>query len=179
MAASNPARWRRSRGAGIAEATTRKRLQRLAARGCVKFLQRNSRGITLQVIAPSQISGRVPASTRPPRLDLETANCFRDPKLRRAILRREAGRCFYCLREIRGRAVVFDHVVPRARGGGNSYRNIVACCQPCNAGKSRRSAADFLRILYRTNRLTRAELDARLAALQSLQRGQRKPRLSR
>jgi len=155
-----------ARGTGIAATTIVRRLRSLAAKGCLRLLAWGNEGTTLQVIAPGEIQGSVPP--HPDGIDLESANCFRNPNLREAILRREQGRCFYCLREIRGRTVLFDHVVPRAHGGDHSYRNVVACCLPCNAGKGRRSPADYLRTLYRTNRLSRAELDVILSEAKDL-----------
>ncbi|MGB6885554.1 MAG: HNH endonuclease, partial [Candidatus Acidiferrum sp.] len=68
-----------------------------------------------------------------------------------------------------------DHVVPRVRYGRNSYRNLVSCCIECNTGKCVRSAGDFLRILYRTGRLTANELDGRLLALKALAAGKLRP----
>ncbi len=70
-----------------------------------------------------------------------------------------------------------DHVVPRARFGRNSYRNLVSCCIECNSRKSDRPAPDFLRILYRLGRLTPAELDGRLRSLKALAAGKLPPQL--
>ena len=53
---------------------------------------------------------------------------------RRAILARDNHTCAYC----GGRATTMDHVVPRSRGGRHSWRNIVACCLPCNQRKDDR-----------------------------------------
>ena len=61
-----------------------------------------------------------------------------------------------------------DHVVPQARLRRNSYRNLVSCCLECNSQKRERSAADFLRWLYRERRLTAVELAGRLRALDAL-----------
>ena len=61
-----------------------------------------------------------------------------------------------------------DHVVPRARSGRNSYRNLVSSCVECNSTKSETRAEDFLRTLYRKRRLTDAELNGRLRALDAL-----------
>ncbi|MCL4522294.1 MAG: HNH endonuclease [Acidobacteria bacterium] len=68
--------------------------------------------------------------------------------------------------------MVLDHVVPRVRGGGSSFRNVVACCPECNFKKRTRRAAGFLRDIYRSGRLTAAEFAQRLAALTRLARGQ-------
>lgn len=48
---------------------------------------------------------------------------------------RDHWRCQYCGDKFRTQALTFDHVVPRAKGGGTSWENIVAACQPCNTQK--------------------------------------------
>lgn len=55
------------------------------------------------------------------------------PKFSKAgVLYRDKYRCAYC----RNRAETIDHVVPRARGGVNSWENCVAACFPCNNRKA-------------------------------------------
>jgi 5-methylcytosine-specific restriction endonuclease McrA len=66
-------------------------------------------------------------------------------------------------------------VVPQARGGGNSYRNLVSCCVECNSDKAERPAEEFLRSLYRDRRLSAGELSRRLRALDDLAGGKLKP----
>ncbi len=57
---------------------------------------------------------------------------------RRAVLVRDNFECQYC-----GRAAEnVDHVVPRSRGGGHSWDNVVAACRPCNSRKENRSPAE-------------------------------------
>ena len=68
-----------------------------------------------------------------------------------------------------------DHVVPQARGGGNSYRNLVSCCVECNSSKGERPAEEYLRELYRERRLDARELSGRLRALDELADGKLKP----
>jgi 5-methylcytosine-specific restriction endonuclease McrA len=55
---------------------------------------------------------------------------------RRAVFARDRWTCQYCGHE-RGNLTV-DHVIPRSRGGGSSWDNIVACCAPCNRRKGDR-----------------------------------------
>ncbi len=68
-----------------------------------------------------------------------------------------------------------DHVVPRARLGCNSYRNLVSSCIECNSQKGEKPADEFLRRLYRERRLTATELAARLRALDALAAGKLRP----
>ncbi len=50
---------------------------------------------------------------------------------RRAVLARDRWACQYC----GGPAETVDHVVPRSRGGGHSWENVVAACKKCNSRK--------------------------------------------
>jgi len=58
---------------------------------------------------------------------------------RRAIFARDSGRCAYC----RGPAETIDHVLPRSRGGGHAWENVVAACAPCNHTKGDRTPAEL------------------------------------
>jgi 5-methylcytosine-specific restriction endonuclease McrA len=51
---------------------------------------------------------------------------------RRAIFARDEWRCQYC---DSGSELTVDHVIPRAKGGGLTWDNVVACCAPCNRRK--------------------------------------------
>lgn len=53
---------------------------------------------------------------------------------RRGVFARDGGTCQYC----GDRAETLDHVVPRSRGGGHSWENVVAACRPCNVHKADR-----------------------------------------
>lgn len=57
---------------------------------------------------------------------------------RQAVLRRDGHACAYC----GARADTVDHVLPRSRGGGDGWINLVAACQPCNARKGDRTPAE-------------------------------------
>jgi 5-methylcytosine-specific restriction endonuclease McrA len=59
---------------------------------------------------------------------------------RRAVFARDRWTCQYCGSE-RGSLTV-DHVVPRSKGGGSGWDNIVACCAPCNRRKGDRLPKD-------------------------------------
>ncbi len=58
---------------------------------------------------------------------------------RRAVFARDRWTCQYCGVE-RGTLTV-DHVIPRSKGGGSSWDNIVASCAPCNRRKGDRLPA--------------------------------------
>ena len=58
---------------------------------------------------------------------------------RRAVFARDRWTCQYCGQE-RGNLTV-DHVIPRSKGGGSGWDNIVTCCAPCNRRKGDRLPA--------------------------------------
>ena len=60
------------------------------------------------------------------------------PWSRRLLLDRDGHRCSYC----GAHAGTVDHIVPRSRGGDNSWMNTVAACGRCNARKADKSAAE-------------------------------------
>lgn len=53
---------------------------------------------------------------------------------RRGVFARDGHRCQYC----GDRAETLDHVIPRSRGGGHTWDNVVAACRPCNVHKADR-----------------------------------------
>ena len=57
------------------------------------------------------------------------------PVSRRGVLRRDAQRCGYCGVS----ASTIDHIIPRSRGGADSWENLVACCLRCNNAKGDRT----------------------------------------
>lgn len=63
---------------------------------------------------------------------------FRRKITRRAVFARDGWECQYCGR--RGSLTV-DHVIPRSKGGGTSWENVVACCATCNRRKGDRSVS--------------------------------------
>jgi 5-methylcytosine-specific restriction endonuclease McrA len=56
---------------------------------------------------------------------------------RRAVFARDRHRCQYCGSE---RHLTVDHVVPRSKGGTDTWDNLVTSCAPCNRKKGDRPA---------------------------------------
>jgi 5-methylcytosine-specific restriction endonuclease McrA len=56
---------------------------------------------------------------------------------RRAVFARDRHRCQYCGSE---RHLTVDHVVPRSKGGADTWDNLVTSCAPCNRKKGDRPA---------------------------------------
>jgi hypothetical protein len=96
---------------------------------------------------------------------------------RAAIHARDRGLCFYCLGRLTAHERCLDHVVPLARMGPNSYRNLVSCCVECDTQKGETVAEDFLRGLYCDGRLTAPELAGRLRSVEALAAGNLRPAL--
>lgn len=59
------------------------------------------------------------------------------PLTRRNILHRDGHACQYC--GYSGDELTLDHVVPRSRGGGDAWDNIVTACVRCNVRKGNRT----------------------------------------
>ncbi|GIV59160.1 HNH endonuclease [Rhodocaloribacter litoris] len=55
---------------------------------------------------------------------------------RKNILRRDHFRCQYCGSRER---LTIDHILPRSRGGPDTWENLVAACVPCNNRKGNRT----------------------------------------
>lgn len=66
-------------------------------------------------------------------------NARRVPVSRRGVLRRDSSRCGYCL----GPANTIDHIMPKSRGGKDTWENLVACCLKCNNSKGDRTPAEI------------------------------------
>ena len=59
------------------------------------------------------------------------------PLTRRNIFQRDENRCQYC--GFRGEPLSIDHVLPRSRGGSDSWENVATACLPCNVRKANRT----------------------------------------
>ena len=51
------------------------------------------------------------------------------------VWQRDGGTCRHCGSR---HDLHFDHVIPRSKGGGSTWENIVTCCAPCNRRKGDR-----------------------------------------
>src|SRR6266567_5953012 len=181
-----------ARGACVSTFTARKAMRSLVAKGVLRLAERSKAGHVVKVCLPEEMRsvragktaacaaerlrgvGRLPSAG-----DLEKADFLETRALREAIHEREGGLCFYCLHRLTPIVRGVDHVVPRVRGGGNGYRNLVSACGECNSQKGERRAEDLLRGLYREGRLSANELSGRLRALARLAAGKIRPALRR
>src|SRR5260370_21004529 len=165
----------------------RKAVRSLVAHDALRMIQRSKTGHVVEVRLPDEIpaaglnriANRAAAKeestgTRAP-VNLEGLDFMQNKPLRNAIHARERDQCFYCLRRTPPSVQCLHHVVPQARSGRNSYRNLASSCMECNTQKRETAAADFLRRLYRARRLTAADLAASLRALAALASGKLRP----
>jgi 5-methylcytosine-specific restriction endonuclease McrA len=169
-------------GVRISKGGARTAIRRLLDRRVVRRIERTWDGQVVEVLLPEEIRAALPESSngaeRARTVNIEELNFLRTDSLRRAIHARERGSCFYCLRRLKRAVQCLDHVVPQARSGGDSYRNLVSCCLECNSRKGQTAPADFLRLLRREHRLTAREFAARLRALDALASGKLRPTLA-
>lgn len=170
-------------GTRLCVGSTRPALHRLIDNGALRLVECSKDGHVVEVRLPEEIhSVRLTKRTAAPRengtMNLEGKDFMQNADLRRAIHERERGRCFYCLRRVVRRRRCLDHVVPRAKLGRNSYRNLVSSCDDCNTKKKERAAEQFLRWLYRERRLDASELRSRFRALRALKAGKLVPPLA-
>ena len=57
---------------------------------------------------------------------------------RRNIYQRDDNTCQYCRHVFPLSKLTLDHVIPKSRGGGKSWNNLVASCMKCNQRKGNR-----------------------------------------
>jgi len=71
---------------------------------------------------------------------------------RQNVLLRDGNECGYCHHVFEPRALNYDHVLPRSRGGRTEWDNIVMACYVCNAKKGDRTPAEAKMPLRRAPR---------------------------
>lgn len=71
---------------------------------------------------------------------------------RKSIMIRDSYTCQYCVRQLVAKELTLDHVVPRAKGGKNTWENLATACYPCNNKKGARTPAEAGMVLVRPPR---------------------------
>jgi len=74
------------------------------------------------------------------------------PLNRRNIYHRDANVCQYCGRKFPSSELSLDHVMPKSRGGGDTWENLVCACTECNARKAAKTPAEARMKLIRVPR---------------------------
>lgn len=83
---------------------------------------------------------------------------------RRNLMLRDGYRCQYCGRAASERPLNIDHVLPRARGGEDSWENLVIACQSCNRRKGEHTPSEAAMPLRRRASAPRWTVAAQLLA---------------
>ncbi len=181
-------RWL-ARNIRLSTGPVREAVRRLVAQGAMRLVQRSKAGHVVEVRLPEEIrpeklngiesraAAREDGAGADAAINIEAADFLQNTTLRKAIHARERGQCFYWMRRTSTAVQCLDHVVPLARLGSNSYRNLVSSCIECNSQKGEKAADDFLRRLYREGHLNANELAGRLRALDALASGKLRPPL--
>ena len=87
------------------------------------------------------------------------------PLSRYNIFRRDGHACGYCKSKSN---LTLDHVLPKSRGGGNSWENLVTCCKKCNARKDNKTPKEAgMKLLVELRRPTYAEFIAKIHGLEN------------
>lgn len=58
---------------------------------------------------------------------------------RQRLYKRDNYECVYCGTK---KNLTIDHVIPKSRGGENSWTNLVTCCSPCNRRKGDKTPSE-------------------------------------
>ena len=57
---------------------------------------------------------------------------------RKGIFQRDFNTCQYCANKFTDKELTLDHILPKSRGGKNTWDNLVAACKKCNQKKGSR-----------------------------------------
>lgn len=85
------------------------------------------------------------------------------PLTRRHVLQRDGHACQYC--GYQGERLSIDHVLPRSRGGADSWENVTTACLPCNVRKGNRTPSEAGMALVRSPRRPSSSLGFEAARL--------------
>lgn len=86
------------------------------------------------------------------------------PLSRYNIFRRDGHACGYCKSKSN---LTIDHVMPKSRGGGNSWENLVTCCKKCNARKDNKTPKEAgMKLLVELRRPTYIEFVTKINGLE-------------
>ena len=90
------------------------------------------RSVTFEVKMPSVVRFLRMLKHRKPVVRFSRENVFA----------RDHGQCQYCSVKLSRAEATYDHVVPKSRGGGTHWENIVIACVRCNQKKGGRTPAE-------------------------------------
>lgn len=64
--------------------------------------------------------------------------------LKERIIERDGRKCSYCKKDLRGKHLTVDHVLPVCQGGTDELDNLVLACRPCNICKGGRTPTEWI-----------------------------------
>ena len=95
------------------------------------------RSINLSIFMPSVIRLK----------DYVRFNNKKIPLNRKNVLKRDNHICQYC--SFKSNLLTIDHIVPKDKGGRDSWENLVAACVPCNTKKGNKLLKDINMVLLK------------------------------
>ena len=63
---------------------------------------------------------------------------LRTKPTKKGLWHRDSGECQYCQKIVPISTATIDHVIPKSRGGGHTWENLVIACSKCNGKKGSR-----------------------------------------
>ncbi len=94
-----------------------------------EYEDKTIRSVTFEVKMPSVVRFLRMLKRRKPIIRFSRENVYA----------RDSGACQYCGKKLARPEATYDHVLPRAQGGGTHWENIVIACVPCNQKKGGRT----------------------------------------
>lgn len=156
-----------------------KKLRALEEKGCVSVVSRSHKGTEIKILLPKEISGVVPSNLQlEDDIDIDSLDFYYGRKYVEELLNREEHKCFYTLQKITKENCVLDHVIPQAKGGTNSYKNVVATSFDANSLKNDKDVNDFAREIYRMGLISLEEMQNLLNRIELLQSGKLVPEVA-
>lgn len=142
-------------------------------------MYRSHKGTEVKINLPKEIAGVVPSEIDLDEdIDIDTIDFYEGRKYADELLRKESHKCFYTLQRLTKENCVLDHVIPQAKGGSNSYRNIVAASFDANSLKKDKDANEFAREIYRMGLINLDEMQGLLQRIELLQSGKLIPEIA-
>ena len=74
------------------------------------------------------------------------------------VLSRDNNRCQYCAKTFPERELTLDHIIPKSRGGGNTWTNLVAACKKCNQKKGAKTPQEANMIPIREPKIPKVSI---------------------
>lgn len=71
---------------------------------------------------------------------------------RHNVFKRDKFLCQYCHKKLSEKAATIDHIIPKSKGGQDTWDNTVCCCVACNSRKGNRTPEESQMRLVRNPR---------------------------